>query len=202
MASGRSRVAVGCGCRRTGHKFGPSGPRLLKRTVTLAIQHFRSPRLRPEQPRQIDLLQTFCSIGACGRSGGVRRVSSTASTSSARAVARRRCRKRHPPQPRWQPRVDRVGRSGGIRTHDPQSPRLMRYQTALRSDCGGCSSAAPLRATARGPLRVRPAPPPAARAAGRTAPPCPGPPAPRPPAPHRAAPASRPIAPGQAWRPA
>jgi hypothetical protein len=29
------------------------------------------------------------------------------------------------------------GRSGGIRTHDPQSPRLMRYQTALRSDRGG-----------------------------------------------------------------
>ena len=28
----------------------------------------------------------------------------------------------------------KVGRSGGIRTHDPQSPRLMRYQTALRSD--------------------------------------------------------------------
>ena len=27
-----------------------------------------------------------------------------------------------------------AGRSGGIRTHDPQSPRLMRYQTALRSD--------------------------------------------------------------------
>ncbi len=26
------------------------------------------------------------------------------------------------------------GRSGGIRTHDPQSPRLMRYQAALRSD--------------------------------------------------------------------
>ncbi len=25
------------------------------------------------------------------------------------------------------------GRSGGIRTHDPQSPRLVRYQTALRS---------------------------------------------------------------------
>lgn len=23
------------------------------------------------------------------------------------------------------------GRAGGIRTHDPQSPRLMRYQTAL-----------------------------------------------------------------------
>ena len=30
----------------------------------------------------------------------------------------------------------KFGRSGGIRTHDPQSPRLMRYQTALRSDCG------------------------------------------------------------------
>ena len=29
---------------------------------------------------------------------------------------------------------DLIGRSGGIRTHDPQSPRLMRYQTALRSD--------------------------------------------------------------------
>jgi hypothetical protein len=29
------------------------------------------------------------------------------------------------------------GRSGGIRTHDPQSPRLMRYQAALHSDCGG-----------------------------------------------------------------
>ncbi len=28
------------------------------------------------------------------------------------------------------------GRSGGIRTHDPQSPRLMRYQAALRSDRG------------------------------------------------------------------
>ena len=26
-----------------------------------------------------------------------------------------------------------IGRSGGIRTHDPQSPRLMRYQAALRS---------------------------------------------------------------------
>ena len=25
------------------------------------------------------------------------------------------------------------GRSGGIRTHDPQSPRLVRYQTAPRS---------------------------------------------------------------------
>jgi hypothetical protein len=31
---------------------------------------------------------------------------------------------------------DRFGRSGGIRTHDPQSPRLMRYQAALRSDRG------------------------------------------------------------------
>jgi hypothetical protein len=30
----------------------------------------------------------------------------------------------------------KIGRSGGIRTHDPQSPRLMRYQTALRSDSG------------------------------------------------------------------
>jgi hypothetical protein len=30
-----------------------------------------------------------------------------------------------------------IGRSGGIRTHDPQSPRLMRYQTALRSDRWG-----------------------------------------------------------------
>ena len=29
------------------------------------------------------------------------------------------------------------GRSGGIRTHDPQSPRLMRYQAALRSDRRG-----------------------------------------------------------------
>ena len=28
------------------------------------------------------------------------------------------------------------GRSGGIRTHDPQSPRLVRYQTALRSGVG------------------------------------------------------------------
>ena len=31
----------------------------------------------------------------------------------------------------------RNGRSGGIRTHDPQSPRLMRYQAALRSDLTG-----------------------------------------------------------------
>ncbi len=31
------------------------------------------------------------------------------------------------------PKVE-FGRSGGIRTHDPQSPRLMRYQAALRSD--------------------------------------------------------------------
>ena len=30
--------------------------------------------------------------------------------------------------------LEKIGRSGGIRTHDPQSPRLMRYQTALRSD--------------------------------------------------------------------
>ena len=29
------------------------------------------------------------------------------------------------------------GRSGGIRTHDPQSPRLMRYQAALRSEPWG-----------------------------------------------------------------
>ena len=27
-----------------------------------------------------------------------------------------------------------VGRSGEIRTHDPQHPMLMRYQAALRSD--------------------------------------------------------------------
>ena len=27
-----------------------------------------------------------------------------------------------------------IGRSGGIRTHDPQSPRLMRYRAALRSE--------------------------------------------------------------------
>ena len=36
-------------------------------------------------------------------------------------------------------RSTRNGRSGGIRTHDPQSPRLMRYQTALRSDGGRLS---------------------------------------------------------------
>ena len=29
-----------------------------------------------------------------------------------------------------------TGRSGGIRTHDPLSPRQVRYQTALRSDRG------------------------------------------------------------------
>lgn len=27
-----------------------------------------------------------------------------------------------------------IGRDGGIRTHDPQSPRLMRYQAALHPD--------------------------------------------------------------------
>ena len=31
----------------------------------------------------------------------------------------------------------RNGRSGEIRTHDPQHPMLMRYQAALRSDRGG-----------------------------------------------------------------
>ena len=30
--------------------------------------------------------------------------------------------------------VENIGRSGGIRTHDPLSPRQVRYQTALRSD--------------------------------------------------------------------
>jgi hypothetical protein len=38
----------------------------------------------------------------------------------------------------WQAQASAIcgkfGRSGGIRTHDPQSPRLMRYQAALRSD--------------------------------------------------------------------
>jgi hypothetical protein len=34
-------------------------------------------------------------------------------------------------------KAEEFGRSGGIRTHDPQSPRLMRYQTALRSDRAG-----------------------------------------------------------------
>ncbi len=36
--------------------------------------------------------------------------------------------------------IGKNGRSGGIRTHDPQSPRLMRYQTALRSGRGAVSS--------------------------------------------------------------
>jgi hypothetical protein len=35
------------------------------------------------------------------------------------------------------------GRSGGIRTHDPQSPRLMRYQAALRSDTAPSSKPPP-----------------------------------------------------------
>jgi hypothetical protein len=30
--------------------------------------------------------------------------------------------------------ADENGRSGGIRTHDPLSPRQVRYQAALRSD--------------------------------------------------------------------
>ena len=29
-----------------------------------------------------------------------------------------------------------IGRGGGIRTHDPLPPRQMRYQAALRPDCG------------------------------------------------------------------
>src|SRR6516165_1638482 len=33
------------------------------------------------------------------------------------------------------------GRSGEIRTHDPQHPMLMRYQAALRSDRGGSAEA-------------------------------------------------------------
>lgn len=33
-----------------------------------------------------------------------------------------------------QDRMGKNGRSGGIRTHDPQSPRLMRYQAALCPD--------------------------------------------------------------------
>ena len=33
------------------------------------------------------------------------------------------------------------GRSGEIRTHDPQHPMLMRYQAALRSDRGGSADA-------------------------------------------------------------
>jgi hypothetical protein len=32
-----------------------------------------------------------------------------------------------------------IGRSGKIRTCDPLVPNQMRYQTALRSDCGGIS---------------------------------------------------------------
>ncbi len=39
-----------------------------------------------------------------------------------------------------------IGRSGGIRTHDPQSPRLMRYQAALRSEPWAEPVAAPHRA--------------------------------------------------------
>src|SRR6516162_5849787 len=35
----------------------------------------------------------------------------------------------------------RNGRSGEIRTHDPQHPMLMRYQAALRSDRGGSADA-------------------------------------------------------------
>ena len=30
--------------------------------------------------------------------------------------------------------IEKNGRSGGIRTPDPQAPSLIRYQTALRSD--------------------------------------------------------------------
>lgn len=29
----------------------------------------------------------------------------------------------------------KIGRGGGIRTHDPLPPRQMRYQAALRPDC-------------------------------------------------------------------
>ena len=54
--------------------------------------------------------------------------------------------------------VDCIGRSGGIRTHDPQSPRLMRYQAALRSDRGegGSSSTDPRRAILGRPGLSRP----------------------------------------------
>ena len=93
-----------------------SGSQLARGSHRAPPGHSAGRKLRPARTRLTSLRQ--CSSGHCQGSRSDSGVFIYSSSTSGSGRRRRR----------------EDGRSGEIRTHDPQHPMLMRYQAALRSD--------------------------------------------------------------------